>query len=175
VEKYAGVARRLALEFQTKVEVAIGFLRGEVAVLSGRAFAKNRAVLSNPALFAVDFPACQIFSVENTNPSVFPMRLGQSSNREKESGRNRSTHSLACTAPLVHHKPCVPAEAHLSAAGNVTASHQEGTLSHAGRARFASKEVGGEEQGRCQGRAEQKALCSTPRATANSSRKAGRE
>src|SRR6266478_8225395 len=70
VQEYTAVTGRLALELQTQIEVAIGLLGGQVAVLVNSAFAQNGAPFNDPLLFSVLRPAGQIFPVEESNPSA---------------------------------------------------------------------------------------------------------
>src|SRR5438132_11176554 len=57
VEKHAAVARRFALEFQAQVEIAIRLFRRQVAILVGGTFAKDGAMVHNPLLCPIIFPA----------------------------------------------------------------------------------------------------------------------
>src|SRR5207247_10890554 len=70
VEDHAAIACRLPLELEAQVEVAIRFFGRQVAVLVGSAFAQDRALLHNPLLRAIVFPARQIFSIEKRNPTA---------------------------------------------------------------------------------------------------------
>ena len=64
VQKHATVAVCFALEFQTQIEITIGFLGCKVAVLVCGTLAQNRSVFGHPAFLAIHFPTRQIFAVE---------------------------------------------------------------------------------------------------------------
>src|SRR5690606_36274649 len=68
VEIDTGVSVGFALEAQPHVEVAVGLLGGQVAVLTGDPFAVNHAVFNDPFLLADLAPAGQIFAVEHGCP-----------------------------------------------------------------------------------------------------------
>jgi len=68
VKKHAAVARGLALELKSQMEVAIRFFGRQVAILVGGAFAQDSALLDDPLFFPIVLPARQIFPVEKRDP-----------------------------------------------------------------------------------------------------------
>jgi len=94
VEKDAAVTSRLAFELEAQIEVAIGLLGGQVAVLVGRAFAQNGAPFNDPLLFSVLLPAGQIFAVEKSDPSALRRRLSCRGKPEQYQSYDKATNSL---------------------------------------------------------------------------------
>src|SRR6266478_3457036 len=94
VQEYTAVTGRLALELEAQIEVAIGLLGGQVAVLVGRAFAQNGAPFNDPLLFSVLLPAGQIFAVEKSDPSALRRRLSCRGKPEQYQTYDKATNSF---------------------------------------------------------------------------------
>src|SRR5271157_1749218 len=120
MEKHTAVTGRLAFELQAQLEIAIGFFRGQVAVLVGRAFAQDCFLFNDPLLLPVLFPPGQICSIEKRNPAVFWWRLSNGAEPE-EYQRSKNDHDP------VHDKPSV------SDCTGITSSYsKEKTITNAG-------------------------------------------